>query len=271
LKRYHRSIPQHRRGAFAAAGIAASLCLHGLLLTPLLWGGRAHARSIPESEGASSSHHDPKSLESILVVFMDDSGAIHDLSDEEDLSHFLLPEAQMSRPPQLQIPDASVALNDDSDDQPATVADGDQSGQSLLFGRYMGQIKARVMRAWVRPRSVPAGGSFNCQVQITQDRRGGVQEVTLQRCAQDAPWQLSLVHAINSASPLPAPPDAAVFSNLLTIEFESDPYVAGTRQDGYEPAPASEVSVRNNIPGPARPHIRPDGSIDLTIIGSAAR
>jgi len=111
----------------------------------------------------------------------------------------------------------------------------------MMFGRYMGQISARVERAWLRPRSVPPQGSFACRVQITQDKRGNVEEVTLERCTEDPRWQMSLVKAIQGASPFPAPPDPAVFSNLITLEFDSDVYVAGSNTQGFE-APAAGSS-----------------------------
>jgi hypothetical protein len=105
----------------------------------------------------------------------------------------------------------------------------------MMFGRYVGQISARVQRAWLRPRTPMGASSFACRVQILQDRVGNVQEVTLQQCNGDLHWQASLVQAIQSASPLPAPPDPAVFSNLLTMEFDSDQYRAGGHAEGFEP------------------------------------
>jgi hypothetical protein len=46
-----------------------------------------------------------------------------------------------------------------------------------------------------------------------------VQEIEIAQCNGDIRWQTSLVHAIQSASPLPAPPDPKVFSHTLTFEF----------------------------------------------------
>ena len=62
-----------------------------------------------------------------------------------------------------------------------------------------------------------------------------MKEVTLKQCNGDARWQLSLVHAIESASPLPAPPDPAVFAASLTLEMRSEPYDPGRNGDGFEP------------------------------------
>ena len=44
----------------------------------------------------------------------------------------------------------------------------------------------------------------------------------------------SLVRAIQSASPLPAPPDPAVFTQSLNLELEAEPYAPGHGSDGFE-------------------------------------
>jgi hypothetical protein len=121
-------------------------------------------------------------------------------------------------------------------DNPALDADGDECGHALMFGRYLGQVSARIQRAWIRPRSPVEGGSFTCRVQIAQSTSGAVQEVTLQQCNGDVRWQTSLVQAIQSASLLPAPPDPSVFSNLSSLELDSDQFHTGSSDDGYESA-----------------------------------
>jgi len=77
-------------------------------------------------------------------------------------------------------------------------------------------------------------------VQIEQDRSGVVKEITLKQCNGDARWQLSLVRAIESASPLPAPPDPSVFAKVLTVEMGSEPFAASSGA-GFEPAPVGIV------------------------------
>jgi hypothetical protein len=91
-----------------------------------------------------------------------------------------------------------------------------------------------------------------------------VQEVILKRCTDQPQWQISLVKAIQQASPLPAPPEPAVFSNLLTMEFDSEPYVAGGRDEGFEAAP--KIVSSSAAPTVSR-QMRPDGSMNLTIVG----
>jgi len=73
-------------------------------------------------------------------------------------------------------------------------------------------------------------------VQVEQDRDRSVKEITLKRCNGTTQWQLSLVRAIESASPFPAPPDPKVFSPTLTFEMTAQAFVIGDATDGYEPA-----------------------------------
>ena len=57
-----------------------------------------------------------------------------------------------------------------------------QAGLAVLYGRYLGQIQARIERAWLRPRTAIGGDLLRCQVRIDQGRGGGVGPITLQRC-----------------------------------------------------------------------------------------
>jgi len=132
-------------------------------------------------------------------------------------------------------------------------AAGDPAMQSILFGRYTEQIDARIQRAWRRPRSpvepltkdtqgrVHQKKEFDCQARITQDRHGNVTEVELMECNGSLAWQVSLVNAIQRASPLPVPPSPTVFTNVLTMSFEARAYVPGYREDEYE-SPAVELA-----------------------------
>jgi hypothetical protein len=115
----------------------------------------------------------------------------------------------------------------------ATVADA--ARLSKMYGRYVGQITARVDRAWLRPRTAIGAPSFSCEVRITQDGSGNVTELMLAQCNGDSRWQLSLVQAIQSASPLPAPPDPDVFTRTLHLAFSADPYSPESPTDQYEP------------------------------------
>ena len=273
-------MPRNPGTRLTVGGMVATVLLHGLLFTPLVWGGHHSHRIDPNDEGASASRQDVQAMASTLIVFQEDAMAIHTSSDSEERdSRFILPTPHILPIARPRLPEPMLNWLDESDEQIASEADGDQSGHSLMFGRYMGQISARVERAWLRPRIVPKEGSFACRVQIQQDRRGMVLEVTLERCSEDLQWQASLVKAIEGAAPLPAPPDAAVFSNLLTLEFNSDAYVAGMSDQGFEPIPQHAASAPGNNPaergtrlntGIVERRVRSDGSVDLRIVGSPA-
>jgi TonB C terminal len=274
-------IPEDLRGSpdrtiLTVAGAAASLLLHGLLVTPLLWGSYRHSPHIPPFQGASASRETVNSTEMALIIFSD-SDAIHDLSSPDDQQTPVLmpPQIQLAAIGRPSIP-TPEAVPDDANDGQAAEAQGDGGGHAMMFGRYVGQISARVERAWIRPRSSPGSGAFECRVQITQDRRGKVEEIALQECNDDLRWQASLVQAIQSASPFPAPPDPAVFSNLLTLQFDSEPYRPGGGDQGFEPvAQAPSVS---NVPFQAVEHDKPvrvgfketdrTTSTTLTIVGN---
>jgi hypothetical protein len=66
-------------------------------------------------------------------------------------------------------------------------------------------------------------------------------------CNGSVTWQQSLVTAILSASPLPAPPDPAVFTHSLTMTFEGQSYVAGGPTDSYEIDRTSEGPVFGSL------------------------
>jgi TonB C terminal len=138
--------------------------------------------------------------------------------------------------PDLGPPPALVQSDDSEDEQrfANTVGESDP-GSALMLGRYVGQITARVQRAWIRPRIPITSKLFVCRVRIVQDRGRNVMEIELARCNGDIRWQTSLVAAIQSASPLPAPPDPDVFSRTLTIEFTAEPYAPGKDAGGFEP------------------------------------
>jgi hypothetical protein len=122
-------------------------------------------------------------------------------------------------------------------------ADG-QSGLGAMYGRYVGQIRARVDRAWLRPRTAIGAPLFQCLVQVDQDSQGRVEDVTLVRCNGDDRWRLSLVHAIEAASPLPAAPNPAVFAPHVLLEFRAMAYSSGVQAALYEPPGLPAISAK---------------------------
>jgi hypothetical protein len=140
----------------------------------------------------------------------------------------------------------TLALSDNDQASSASNGSGEDSEKARLLGIYTGQIQARIDRVWRRPRTpvnedtkstTAVGDSFQCEAQIVQDATGNVQEILLPRCNGSAAWRRSLVLAIQQASPLPAPPDAKVFSRSIALNFIGISYVAGSAEDEYELPP----------------------------------
>jgi hypothetical protein len=147
-------------------------------------------------------------------------------------------------------PDVNPAVDLDASKPGRSIVPSSLSAtaRALLFTRYVGQVDARIERAWVRPRTPISTTIFHCRVSVTQDHQGNVLQTELQSCNGDTRWRLSLVDAIQSASPLPAPPDPRVFADALTMEFESTPFLAGQDDQGFEPASPKTIAALSTKP-----------------------
>lgn len=88
---------------------------------------------------------------------------------------------------------------------------------SGLMAQYLGQIANRVERAWNRPGSLRPG--LECEVHVTQVPGGAVTNVTVGRCNGDESVRQSIKDAVYRASPLPQPPDPALFDRDLKFTF----------------------------------------------------
>jgi len=86
-----------------------------------------------------------------------------------------------------------------------------------LLAQYQAQIQAKIERAWIRPASARTG--LNCEVRITQIPGGEVVGVQVGRCNGDESVRQSIEAAAYRASPLPKPPDAALFDRNLVVTF----------------------------------------------------
>lgn len=87
-----------------------------------------------------------------------------------------------------------------------------------LLAQYQALIQARIERAWIRPASARPG--LNCEVRITQIPGGEVTGVQVGRCNGDESVRQSIEAAAYRASPLPQPPDAALFDRNLVVTFK---------------------------------------------------
>lgn len=231
-------------------GIGATVLVHALLFRSLTLGSVATQRNLDETgPGSSAILSSDGSWMSLVIVHLpgpSESRIAEDVSSRGDAA--ANPIIQIVSPDPSPPALIEESLSDESGETAHTA--GDPAMQSMLFGRYTGQIDARIKRAWRKPRSpineeFNVGGAadrqtFRCQARIRQDDTGNVQEIELMQCNGSPAWKLSLVRAIQRASPLPAPPHPTVFTNTLTLGFEGWPYIPGHRDDEYEQASSSE-------------------------------
>jgi colicin import membrane protein len=84
--------------------------------------------------------------------------------------------------------------------------------------RWHAQIVAKIQRAWIRPASAQPG--ISCTVLVTQVPGGEVTSAKVDSCnGGDAALRESVERAVLNASPLPSPPDPALFERNLELTF----------------------------------------------------
>jgi colicin import membrane protein len=93
----------------------------------------------------------------------------------------------------------------------------DAARSNGALAQYQAMIAARIERAWIRPPSAHPG--INCQVHITQVPGGVVTGVQVGNCNGDEAVRQSISDAAYRASPLPAPPDPALFDRDVIVTF----------------------------------------------------
>jgi colicin import membrane protein len=82
---------------------------------------------------------------------------------------------------------------------------------------WKSQIEAKITRAWNRPATARAG--IRCVLKVTQVPGGEVTNVSIGECNGDQAVRDSIQAAVYRASPLPPPPDPALFDRELVIQF----------------------------------------------------
>jgi colicin import membrane protein len=84
--------------------------------------------------------------------------------------------------------------------------------------RWHASIVAKIQRAWIKPASARPG--VTCIVSVSQVLGGEVTAVRVNSCSiDDAALRQSVENAVYSASPLPPPPDPALFERNLELTF----------------------------------------------------
>ena len=215
LRLGHRTV-----SSFLAA--SASLALHAILVAPTLWVSAAPQHSPRQKQAGETT---------LKWIVLDDAPkpAFASVNLAPLSSPALVAIGLSDLVPALPAasPDLDTSRHKDAEDH---------SSLGEMSGRYVGQIQARIERAWLRPRTAIGAPIFQCQVQVDQDGAGRVGEVTLLTCNGDDRWRLSLVRAITAASPLPAAPDPKVFARHVVLQFRAMAYSPAAEAGLYEPA-----------------------------------
>jgi TonB C terminal len=214
-----------RDGRGSAVCVVVILAAHLAILAPYL-GGPANRTKVAATSDLAASSNDT----SMQAFFMES------MADTRYSSPYVIAD-----PPPLDVtPLLTMDVPKDvllEADMPAasTNTQSGVNGDSMMAGRYVKQIDHRIERAWLRPRTPLKSDYFECRVQVEQDSGGNVLAIELGQCNGDSQWQQSLVHAIQAASPLPAPPDPSVFRRRLRLSFTAHSYSQQSPSDGYEP------------------------------------
>jgi len=218
-------------------GVAATVLLHSLLIVAAVWGDSASdpaPREDAVGSGANMGSADGVSEERLILIQLqpDQIADVRPPSDLPVLAELPPPLSML----QIAGPDALPLEPLDSGVEPSLQpSEAELIARVQLQGMYEGQIRARIERAWSRPRDEIEGQKFSCRVLIHQDPKGAIGEIELQQCNGSERWQRSLTDAIFASSPLPAPPHPKVFVDAFSLRFEAITYSTAQPAELYEP------------------------------------
>lgn len=237
------------RVGVSAVGVAGALSVHALLALPFVLS--SPSQQAPDRSGAGASVLRSAVEPEMTVVFVNEPAP--DLTTEplkleplvsRGLKSLDLPVVVLS-PDDSHAPPAAEVAADSQHTTETPTPDPNPAQYAVLYGRYLGQLQARIERAWLRPRTEIGAPRFSCRARVRQDSRGAVIEATLDHCNGTERWQQSLLSAIRTASPLPAPPDASVYADILRLSFSSEAFEEGDSTQGFEPeTPAASNTER---------------------------
>lgn len=205
--------------ALRLSAIAASFVGHALVVIPMLHLEPA-LRHVPEQVAGLLRSGTGFSLDRSVLVFIEEEGSAPEVDrpappalDSRGLMHLTLPRFVPTFPELSDIDDADGTANAA---EPASIR-GDDSAE--LLRRYLGQMRARIERAWEVSPERPRG---QCRVVLSQDVGGEILAYQIAGCSLDASAQEALLAAVRRASPLAPPPDARLFLPQVTLDFGTD-------------------------------------------------
>ena len=165
LARSHAGV---RRFGAGAAGVLGTLVLHSLLFVPLLFGGSPSTHRLSNAQGEASA-----GTPAMTVVLLEEFPSTAP-SDRSTPSLTL---------PMRFLKSVAVDVPSLSTTEKAVAGETDDEARALMFGRYLGQVTARVERAWIRPRSAIGEEVFACRVRVEHARAGGAVRFPAARAA----------------------------------------------------------------------------------------
>lgn len=129
-------------------------------------------------------------------------------------------DAEAKRKAVAEAEDKRIKAEREAELQRALNAEEERRNASRLAGlgaQWAQAIQARVQRAWIRPPSAKTG--LDCVVIVTQVPGGTVVRAEVRSCNGDDAVKQSIEAAVFRASPLPPPPDPALFERTLELRF----------------------------------------------------
>ena len=104
--------------------------------------------------------------------------------------------------------------------QLAAEAEANAARAAGLLDQYIALIENKIKQHWDRPLSARAG--IDCIVNVVQLPSGDVMSATVASCNGDDAVRRSIERAVMEASPLPKPPNPALFQRNLRVNFKPD-------------------------------------------------
>jgi colicin import membrane protein len=104
--------------------------------------------------------------------------------------------------------------------QLAREAEQNAARDAGLLDQYISMIENRIKQHWDRPLSARPG--IDCVVNVVQLPSGDVMSAKVASCNGDDAVRRSIERAVMDASPLPKPPNAALFERNLVVNFKPD-------------------------------------------------
>jgi hypothetical protein len=92
-----------------------------------------------------------------------------------------------------------------------------------LEGLYVGQVRARIERAWQVSHVATDQAAMPCTVTVNQNAQGEVVDVQIGECALGAADPEAIRRVVRGASPLPAPPAALGSRTIVQLTLRLAP------------------------------------------------